>query len=88
MSILLRLDERQRVLYARREGASVATAEEAPHDGALIISYGPDGSVVGVQILDPQDLPSDMWLAHPDRLALPKDLLEMLDGWWAAIAPR
>lgn len=84
MSILLQLDEQQRVLYARRQGVRVATAEESPNDGALILSYDPTGAVVGVQILDPQDLPTDQWHLHPDRNALPGDILEVLDQWWAA----
>lgn len=79
--VSLTIDERADVLYARRPGVPIRTSREAPGDSYLILNLDAGGNVVGVQLLAAHEMPADFWREHPDRGALPPDLLAALDRW-------
>lgn len=79
--VQIRVDEENDVLYAKRKGTSSRNSNEAPHDGGLILSYDSRGDVVGITLLAAHEMPSDLWLRHSDREALPSDILSALDTW-------
>jgi hypothetical protein len=79
-AVRVTLDDLGDVLYATR-GDPVATAKEAPTDSYLILSLDTQGRVVGVQLLAAHEMPPEFWLRHPDRAALPADLLSAIDEW-------
>jgi len=79
--VQLRFDTDRDVLYAKRADASIRRSAEAPSDGYLILNCDAEGRVVGVQLLAAQEMPNAAWRQHPDRGALPPDLLAALDDW-------
>lgn len=69
------------VLYVFRKGAKVKHSSETPNDGYVIVSYDATEAIVGVTLLGASEMPVAFWPTHPDRGAIPPDLLEALDAW-------
>ena len=80
-AIVLTFDDVQDVLYAKRVSAIVKSSAEAPSDSYLILNMASDGSVVGVQVVDANGIPTEEWKHHPDRSLVPKDILDVVDRW-------
>jgi len=76
---IVTLDERNDVLYLRREDARIRFSHSAAHDPELIINFDEEKRVVGVQLIGLKMLPIDAWMTHPDRDALPEDMLVEID---------
>lgn len=86
MTVTTTYDAESDVLYVKRDVAMVARSREAPTDSYLILSRDIHGAVVGFTLLAAREMPPTFWLTHPDRGALPDDLLAALDAWMAARA--
>jgi len=69
------------VLYVRRIGVSIHRSKEAEHDGYLILNMDSQGEVVGAQLLSARQMPASFWATHPDRGAMPSDILGAIDTW-------
>lgn len=69
------------VLYVWRTGVSFHRSKEAKHDGYLILNMDSQGEVVGVQLLSARQMPASFWATHPDRGAIPSDILGAIDVW-------
>lgn len=69
------------VLYVHRIGTSIHRSKEAEHDGYLILNMDSQGEVVGVQLLSARQMPASFWATHPDRDAIPSDILGAINTW-------
>lgn len=86
-AVRLTIDDIQDVLYAKRDGGIVKKSREAPHDGYLILNFGPDGAIVGIQVVEARGMVPEEWRRHPDRGLVPPDILEAVDRWFAQWSP-
>lgn len=71
-------------LTVRRSGIAAHTATPAPHDQGFIIGRCRDGRTVGATLLSASEIRPSNWIAHPDREALPDDIMSAIDLWMLA----
>lgn len=71
------------VLYAKLAHCSIVASEPFPDDGSVILNAGPDGAVVGLQLLEVGQMSRMRWREHFRVPEIPTLLFEAVDRWLA-----
>jgi hypothetical protein len=74
-------DVQMDVLYVRRDDARIFASESSKNDWGLILGRNAEGTIVGVTWIEAKGLASH-WPKHPDRAAVPEDILRAIDEWY------
>jgi uncharacterized protein YuzE len=83
MTAKVSFDHQHDVLYVKRAGSKIAQSDTAANDSGLILDFDSAGGVVGVRMLFASCIELSDWNAHPNRSAIPEDLLGAVDEWFS-----
>jgi hypothetical protein len=68
---------------ARLVGRMVIRAQQAPSDPHIVLELDEKNCVVGIEILGIHSVNPVFWHTHPDRGAIPVEIVAEVDGWFA-----
>jgi uncharacterized protein YuzE len=81
--ILINFNELTDVVSVYIDGTSAAKVLHAPKDNHILLELDTAGHVVGVEVFGASTIVPAFWKEHPDRAAVPAELLVELDRWLA-----
>jgi uncharacterized protein YuzE len=74
-------DEITDVVSVFIDGKRARKVRNAQHDHQILLEYDADGKIVGIEVTGASVLDPSKWPYHPDRGAMPAELLDELDRW-------
>jgi hypothetical protein len=81
------VDDDNGVLYVLRDGARPVMCENAADDLDVVLSRDGSGEIVGITLIGADEADPADWHSHPGRQALPDDIRDDVDSWFASRRP-